>query len=264
MKWTPAGGLTVYAAGFISLGNLVVDPQGFLVVTDRSGDRVYRIQEDGSKEVIAGNGTATGGGDGYPATETGLDGVRGVWFLADGSYFLATHAGSQIWYVDTAGTIHLFLDGKEGDENHSGDGENFRTPGYKISEARAITMDYQGNILITENDAGFIRKISLKLSAIEDDIAQPAFILHAAYPNPFNGSTMISYRLMQPGSVNLGIYDLLGRKMTTLVNEKQAGGNHQVSWNGRDRAGKTVASGLYVYRIDIGKECKFGKLFYLK
>jgi hypothetical protein len=264
MKWTPAGGLEEYATGFTSLGNIVVDPQGFLVATDRIGDRVYRIREDGSKEVIAGNGTAAGGGDGYQATETGLDGVRGVWFLTDGSYFLATHSGSQIWYVDTQGMIHLFLDGKEGDEYHSGDGEHFRTPGYKISEARAITMDYQGNILITENDAGFIRKISLKISAIEDDSAQPGFILRPAYPNPFNSSTLITYRLLQPGSVHIGIFDLLGRKITTLVNEKQSGGNHQASWDGRDLMGKTVASGLYLYRIDIGKARKFGKVFYLK
>jgi hypothetical protein len=210
MKWTEANGLEEYASGFLSLGNLVVDPQGFLVATDRSGNRVYRIMEDGSKDIIAGNGMTAGGGDGYPAIETGLNGVRGVWFFADGSYLLANHAGSQIWYVDLAGIIHLFLDGKAGDENHGGDGENFRTPGYKISEARAVTMDYQGNILITENDAGFIRKIRLRTNAIEDDIGNEKFILCSVYPNPFNGSVTIRYRLAEPGHVVLSICDLLG------------------------------------------------------
>jgi hypothetical protein len=264
MKWTPSGGLEAYATGFRSLGNLVVDPQSYLVATDRIGDRVYRIMEDGSKVTIAGNGTATGGGDGFEAIETGLDGVRGVWFLSDGSYFLATHAGSQIWYVDTAGVIHLFLDGKEGDEYHSGDGENFRTPGYKISEARAITMDCAGNILITENDAGFIRKIGLRTNTIDDNTGNEYFILYSAYPNPFNSSITISYRLVQPGHVVFRIYDLLGKQIKTLEDGLQTGGEHQVQWNGRDYTGKTVASGLYLYRIDIGTARKLGKIFYLK
>ena len=91
------------------------------------------------------------------AKDTALHGVRGIWFLPNSGYFLATHEGSQIWYVDTSGIIHLFVDGEH--NAHAGDGEHFKTPGLKVSEVRAVTMDKQGNILITENDAGFIRKI---------------------------------------------------------------------------------------------------------
>lgn len=264
MKWTPSGGLEEYASGFSSLGNIVVDPTGFLIATDRIGNRVYRIMENGTKEIIAGNGTSSGGGDGFPATETGLYGVRGVWFLPDGSYFLATHAGSQIWYVDTLNVIHLFLDGKNGDENHSGDGENFRTPGYKISEARAITMDYQGNIIITENDAGFIRKISLSTNTINDNISQPTSLLHPAYPNPFNSSTTMRYRLSRPVHVAISIFDLSGKRVRTLVNDIKTAGEHQIRWNGRDRTGETVASGLYIYQIVTGSLRKCGKVLYVK
>ena len=126
-------------------------------MTDRGDNRVYRISNGGNKSVIAGNGDTTGGGEGALAKETGLHGVRGVWFLPNGGYFLATHEGSQIWYVDTSGIIHLFLDGQP--RAHSGDGEYFKMPGFKVSEVRAITMDRDGNIIITENDTGFIRKI---------------------------------------------------------------------------------------------------------
>jgi sugar lactone lactonase YvrE len=156
-KWTPDGGIKTVASGFVELANLIVDPSGILVVTDRGANRVYQVSKGGNTTAIAGNGDATGGGDGFPALSTGLAEARGVWFLPTGGYLLATHAGSQIWYVDTAGIIHLFVDGSPG--AHSGDGELFRTPGPKLSEVRSITVDTRGRIIITENDAGFIRTI---------------------------------------------------------------------------------------------------------
>ncbi len=157
-KWTPSNGIEVYAEGFLGLGNLVVDPEGRLVVTDRSDHRVFRIDNKGNKTVIAGNGTTSGGGSGSPALETGLDEVRGVWFLEDGSYYLATHHGSQVWYVDTDGIINLFVDGSP-NASHAGDGEPFDTPGFKISEPRAVTVDTEGNVIITEHDNGYIRMV---------------------------------------------------------------------------------------------------------
>jgi serine/threonine-protein kinase len=156
-KWTPSGGVKTVASGFVELGNIVVDPSGVLVATDRGANRVFQVSKGGTKTPIAGNGDVVGGGDGATALSTGLAGVRGIWFLPTGGYLLATHQGSQVWYVDVAGTIHLFVDGSPA--ANSGDGEYFRTPGPKISEVRAVTMDKQGRIIITENDAGFVRTI---------------------------------------------------------------------------------------------------------
>jgi sugar lactone lactonase YvrE len=159
-KWTPKEGVTDYASGFVELGNLVVDPWGKLVVTDRFGHRVYRLEDDGTRTTIAGaDFTSENGGDGGMATETVVWQVRGVWFLPTGGYFLCTHQGSQVWYVDTEGRIHLFLDGAPTDV-HAGDGSWFWKPGqYQISECRAITADREGNLLITEHDSGYVRKV---------------------------------------------------------------------------------------------------------
>ncbi|MCP4804930.1 MAG: hypothetical protein GY913_16695 [Proteobacteria bacterium] len=159
-SWTPDGGVEKHAGGFSSLGNLVVDPDGLVVATDRSGHTVHRISEDGDKELIAGTGSARGGGDGELATETGLDEVRGIWFHELGGYFLATHSGGDIWYVDTDGIIHLFIEGDD-EHSHSGDGENYDTPGLKISEPRSITMHDDGRLILTENDHGYIRIVDL-------------------------------------------------------------------------------------------------------
>jgi hypothetical protein len=158
LRWTPGGGVENFLGVFVQLGNLVVDRDGNIIVTDRGDHRVYRVTPDRQFTPIAGNGSRTGGGSGQPALETGLNGVRGVWLLDSGAFFVATHAGSQVWYVDTKGIIHLFLDGSPGNV-HSGDGEPFDAPGFKVSEIRSVAMDPLGNLLIAENDFGYIRMV---------------------------------------------------------------------------------------------------------
>jgi len=159
-SWDRTNGLTVFADGFQELGNLAVDPDGNLVVTDSNANQVYRLGRDGARVVIAGNGGISGGGDGRLAVETGLDQVRAIWFLPTGAYFLGTDVGSQVWYVDTDAHIHLFLDGSLS-ATHLGDGSWFyndpTTP--KVSNVRQMTMDYDWNLLITENNAGYVRKV---------------------------------------------------------------------------------------------------------
>ena len=160
-QWRRGSGVQRVVGGFTSLGNLVVDPNGHLVVTDRGGHRVYRII-DGVATAIAGNGTPDGGGDRQPALESGLEQVRGIWFHPLGGYFLATHRGSQLWYVDTQGIIHLFIDGDRDRGTHAGDGAPFDSPGRKLSELRAITMAPDGSLIITENDGGYIRRVEVR------------------------------------------------------------------------------------------------------
>jgi hypothetical protein len=171
-KWTEAEGLTTYATGFSELGNIDVDPlywsfpTGNLVVTDRGTNRVYRVFSDGSKEAIAGNGQTTGGGDGEKALETALYGVRGICFGPNGGYYLATHEGGQVWYVDTDGYIHLLVDGDD-DDTHAGDGEDIKTPGRKISEPRAVTLAPNGDLVITENDYGYVRVVERRFVVLD-------------------------------------------------------------------------------------------------
>jgi len=156
--WTPGGGLSTLASGFTELGTLYVETNGDILVCDRGAHYAYRITPSGTKTIIAGNGTAYGGGDGASALATGLYGVRSVWPVPTGGCLLLTHDGCQLWYLDTAGIVHLLLNGARGD-THDGDGSFFYSPEPKISEGRSVTMDYAGNILICESDYGYIRRI---------------------------------------------------------------------------------------------------------
>lgn len=67
------------------------------------------------------------------------------------------------------------------------------------------------------------------------------------YPNPFNPSTRIDFRLDQPGTVDLAVFNLAGRRLATLEQGALASGNHVAVWNGRTDDGVAVASGRYAY-----------------
>ena len=93
-----------------------------------------------------------------------------------------------------------------------------------------------------------------------DEAGLPArFALSQNFPNPFNASTIIQYNLPSASDVNINIYDILGRKVETLVSGKQPAGYHQVVWDASDRS-----SGMYFYKIRAGNYSEARKMVLLK
>jgi hypothetical protein len=86
-----------------------------------------------------------------------------------------------------------------------------------------------------------------------------SFTLHQNYPNPFNPSTVIGYDIPASGDILLEVYDMLGRRVTTLVNEYKEAGRHTVMFN----AG-TLSSGVYLYRIKAGEYTTLRRMTLLK
>jgi hypothetical protein len=168
-EWTSASGVRVLADGFSGgLANLTVDPQGRVVVADRTAHAVYRVEPDGTKTRIAGNGLTTGGGDGQPAIETAMEEVRGVAFAPSGGFFTCTHRGSDVWFVDTNGIAHLFINGVRNSSPFSGEGTVASSAGVKLSEVRAINLTPGGDLIITQSDESTVRIVeNLLAPAIE-------------------------------------------------------------------------------------------------
>jgi len=82
-----------------------------------------------------------------------------------------------------------------------------------------------------------------------------AAMLYPSAPNPFRQSTLVRYAAPAAGArIEVGIYDVGGRLVRELVNEHQAGGPHEVRWDGQDAAGRAVASGVYLVRLAAGGE----------
>ena len=99
----------------------------------------------------------------------------------------------------------------------------------------------------------------------EDEIPTPDdFALDQNYPNPFNGSTVISYTLPAGADVNLDIYDIMGRKVRTLVEGYQEAGYASVIWDGKDEADRNVSSGVYFYNLKAGDMSMTRKMNYIK
>lgn len=84
------------------------------------------------------------------------------------------------------------------------------------------------------------------------------------YPNPFNPSTTISFDLASEAEVSVSVYNLKGQKVKQLVNDQLSAGQHTVEWSGRDNNNKSVASGIYFYRISTGKDTDMRKMLLLK
>ena len=84
------------------------------------------------------------------------------------------------------------------------------------------------------------------------------------YPNPFNASTQIAYRLATPGPVRLEIYNALGQSVHTLVDEFQAAGSYRVHWDARDQRGAEIAAGVYITRLRYPGGMQTRRLLYLK
>lgn len=76
------------------------------------------------------------------------------------------------------------------------------------------------------------------------------YYLSQNYPNPFNPTTTIRYGLPQTSKVRLTVYNILGQEVATLFNGVQNASSYGIAWNGRNRHGLSVASGLYIYRLE--------------
>ena len=85
-----------------------------------------------------------------------------------------------------------------------------------------------------------------------------------AYPNPFNPTVTFQYALEEGDNVVLGIYNMAGQEIVTLVDGFQNAGPQSVEWDGRDRGGRSVPSGTYLYKIAIGDFVQSKTIVYIK
>lgn len=100
--------------------------------------------------------------------------------------------------------------------------------------------------------------------ASEEDALPTSYTLEQNYPNPFNPETRIEFSLPQAASVKLTVFNVLGQSVNELVVGDLPRGVHSVVWNGTDNSGRTVASGVYFYRLETGSTQMTRKMMLLK
>jgi hypothetical protein len=170
-KWTLATGVTIVRSNFLELGNILGDERtGNVYVSDRLANRVYRLDTNNVLTPIAGNGTQGIAVEGARALNTPLALPRCVWFIPNGGFFITEHDvgfndwGNRIWYVDPGGFIHRWMNGSMARNFRVGDGQWFyaNPDARKVSRVRAMNTDPFGNLIITESNYGFVRRINFR------------------------------------------------------------------------------------------------------
>ena len=116
------------------------------------------------------------------------------------------------------------------------------------------------------NDAGssdWTEKQSIQTAisvGVDDGQEKPdEFALNSNYPNPFNPQTQIRYELPEQAQVRLTVYNMLGEQVTTLVNESQSAGHHEVTFDASD-----LSSGTYIYRLEAGDYSESRTMMFVK
>jgi hypothetical protein len=106
---------------------------------------------------------------------------------------------------------------------------------------------------------------SVALNSQSPGVALPTeFALSQNVPNPFNPTTQVSFSLPKAANVNLTIYNVLGQQVKTLVNQEMSAGVQTIEWDGTDNSGRTVASGVYFYRLSADEFQATKKMLMLK
>jgi len=121
-----------------------------------------------------------------------------------------------------------------------------------------------GQVIVASSNGPLTLTIDGSSLGIEDEAIPDVFALHQNYPNPFNPVTTLHYDLPENSFVNITIYDMLGRQIRTLVNQRQEAGFKTAQWNATNNSGKPMSAGVYLYQIQAGEFVQTKKMVLLK
>ena len=247
--------------------NLCIDRMGNYFIADTGNHRVRRIDaRTGIIETVVGSSRGYTGVGG-PAIDAKLGGPHGVFVDDGGNLFIADAPNHRVLMVDSDGIVALIA--QRGVPYWALDGTPYMTS--SVNSPKGVLVDEKGDLYITA--ANVLRIVGRGVpttvpiaSAVEEPIATlpQAASLAQNYPNPFNPSTVVGFQLPTPAQVELAIYNLLGQRVVTLVDEVREAGAHAAQWNGRDEAGSELASGVYVCRFRAGSHQQTRRLVLLR
>jgi len=142
-------------------------------------------------------------------------------------------------------------------------GNNWVNVGRSLPEFPVLSMYVNDSNIYVGMQRGGIWSVPLsEVTAIKQPTwttVPSSFRLLQNYPNPFNPTTTISYQLSAVTQVNLSVYDILGRRVETMVNAKQNAGSYNVTFDAN-----RLASGVYFYRLEAGAFSQTKKLMVIK
>jgi len=154
------------------------------------------------------------------------------------AYALSFQNDSSIWVAEGSGGIYRSIDL----------GETFNLECNSDSYIQKIS--FFNNIGYFLGDNNTLLKFT-DSSNIENNTIRKKDISLCTFPNPFNPSTTISFSIFEDCKVELSVFNVKGQCVNTIVNGKMTKGEHFTTWNGTDKSGKSMSSGVYFYKMNI-------------
>ncbi len=156
--------------------------------------------------------------------------------------------------IDPSDSQTLYAGTLMGGVYKSHNGGNLWNPlitGLEEFEIATLSVDpKKTNILFAGTLTGVYKMNQTATSVREMTAQQPAkFSLEQNYPNPFNPSTEIQFFVAEPATIDIVVFDVLGNKVTQLVDKQFSPGQYVITWDGTDFHGNSLASGIYFYRM---------------
>jgi len=231
------------------------DSDGNLYVSSYSGDNVRKFDQNGNDQGLF--------------VSSNLAGPTNIWFDDKGDLLVVDYNGTAVKRYNSSGNyLNDFITGLG-----SAEGVDF-FPNGNILIGNGVThsvkmFDSNGNYvedLIPSGSGGLmtpnavVLRQSNLLSVPDESLSGDInFILKQNYPNPFNPSTVISYHLPITSKVSLKVYNVLGKEIAILVNEKLGAGDHEIEF---DASG--LPSGIYFYQLKVENYIETKKMILLR
>ena len=201
---------------------------------NNTNEAVLLISADGTEDMYVQNRDRLFKGDPYIKSAEGID------------FEIRFDIQDSTW---NNCSVTLFPDGDLSEDDPYVQHKNVAL--YDSCYSPCQTVDFQNSIVVNAIDnaeSGF----------------PETFVLHPHFPNPFNPATTIRFDVPNHSKVSLVIYDILGKEIAKLADEKFNAGYYQLRWSGRDNRGQIVPAGIYFYRIEAEQFSQTNKMILLK
>jgi photosystem II stability/assembly factor-like uncharacterized protein len=292
----PAGGLVVSHDGGATWQSVVgdqltdtpilglsVDAQNPQVVFAATAKGLYRTTNGGTSWTLM-----SGLPGGSPVHSVAVDPLDSQHALAGTEYggLFVSHNGGSTWQQVSAGLEpnasyrDIVFDPTDPNVIYLGDLVSgvYRSPdrgeswvkiisGLSTRAIASLAISADGQHLYAATNGEGVFRLDLSGVPVSADVPEAIpteFGLEQNYPNPFNPVTVIRYTLRQQAHVNLRIANLLGEEVITLIDKPQNPGSYSANWNGKDKDGRGVASGVYLYRLEAGGVVDVKKMLFIK